>query len=213
MKETKKFFDNNRLNKGYTRSSNYIQSDTSLFRQRNQNVLPPLEVMSAYEELNPGTLENLLDMAKREQNHRHTIELLALEKRSRSLKNSRLFFVVFVAIISITSVIMALLTTIETLNIFLISAFSSLAVASVFTNKISEQIEQKFQPTKSDQVKFSTQEQHKKHEQDKGKSKEILNVQQDNIRKEGVRNESDKKIFHNNGNRRIIKRQVVRKKV
>ena len=73
MKERKKFFDNNRLNKGHKKLSNSSQSDANVVRKKYQHVLPPIDMLEHYEELNPGTLDKLLDMAEREQNHRHSI--------------------------------------------------------------------------------------------------------------------------------------------
>ena len=63
MKESKKFFDNNRLNKGYSRVVNFYQSDANLIRKKYKHVLPPIEMTEQYEELYPGTFEKLLDMA------------------------------------------------------------------------------------------------------------------------------------------------------
>lgn len=137
MKEVKRFFEHNRLNKGYSRSNNHIQTDQALFRKKYEHILPPIDILAEYEELTPGITEKLLDMAKREQNHRHSLELVVIERQNRSLKNSRLFFLIFVFLICFTAPILALFADITTVNIFLISAFASLAVTAVFVTNSS----------------------------------------------------------------------------
>jgi len=81
MKETKKFFDANGLNKGYSKAlfsktSNLAVSSSSQYK----HIMPPLDVMAAYEEISPGTIKKIIEMAQKEQNYRHSIELLNVEK-------------------------------------------------------------------------------------------------------------------------------------
>jgi len=64
MKESKNFFDNNRLNKGYSRVINFHQSDANLIRKKYRHVLPPIEMIEQYEELYPGTLQRVSEAGK-----------------------------------------------------------------------------------------------------------------------------------------------------
>ena len=105
MKERKKFFDNNRLNKGHKKLPNPVQSDANVVRKKYQHILPPIEMLEHYEELNPGTIDKLLDMAQKEQNHRHSIDLITIEKYNKATKLGRMFSLVFVALISVSSTI------------------------------------------------------------------------------------------------------------
>jgi uncharacterized membrane protein len=87
MKETKKFFDANGLNKGYSKAlfskpSNLAVSSSSQYK----HIMPPLDVMAAYEEISPGTIKKIIEMAQKEQNYRHSIELLNVEKYDRAVK-------------------------------------------------------------------------------------------------------------------------------
>lgn len=86
-REVKKFFYslNNDLNKGH---------DTLLNKRRSNNyslgldrLLPPIEVISAYEEIYPGTLEKALEIAQAEQHNRYNLLMKAsvMETRWRIL--------------------------------------------------------------------------------------------------------------------------------
>ncbi len=137
MKESKKFFDNNRLNKGHRRVSNSKQSDLNIIRKKYQHVLPPVEMLEHYEELNPGTLEKLLDMAEREQNHRHSIDLMAMEKHSKATQLGRMFALVFVAFISITSLMLVIAGSFIVASVFAFAAFACITIVSFLYSKNS----------------------------------------------------------------------------
>ena len=130
MKESKSFFDNNRLNKGYKKVSNIRQSDSNLIRKKYRHVLPPLDMMEEYEELNPGTFEKLLDMAEKEQNHRHSTDLLTIEKYNRATRLGRIFALIFVALVSITTLMLALVKSPISAAIFSASAFACITIVS-----------------------------------------------------------------------------------
>lgn len=132
MKERKKFFDNNRLNKGHKKLSNPVQSDVNVLRKKYQHILPPIEMLEHYEELNPGTLDKLLDMAQKEQNHRHSIDLITIEKYNKATNLGRIFSLIFVALISITSLMLAAVGSIFVAAIFAFSAFACITIASYF---------------------------------------------------------------------------------
>lgn len=93
MKESKKFFEDNRLNRGAAQGSkNKSDNDNGLYAKY-KHVLPPLDVLEQYEELHPGTVARLLDMAKKEQEHRHAMELRAFKKHHKAVKLGRLVLV------------------------------------------------------------------------------------------------------------------------
>lgn len=96
MKESKKFFEDNRLNRGFTQTSRNNKSDNdnhNALYAKYKHVLPPLDVLEQYEELHPGTVQKLLEMAKREQDHRHSMELRAFKKHHKAVKLGRLVLV------------------------------------------------------------------------------------------------------------------------
>lgn len=134
MKENKKFFDNNRLNKGYNKVVNFHQSDANLNRKKYRHVLPPIEIIEQYEELHPGTLLQLLDMAQGEQNHRHAMDLLEIEKHARAAKLGRMFALIFVAIISVVTLVFILIGSPLVASIFAISAFASITIISYISS-------------------------------------------------------------------------------
>ena len=79
-KTTKTFFNcNNRLNKGYDAEGVSIECDVNLLRKKFEQHLPPVDVISAYEEIYPGILEKLIELTTKEQQHRHLMEMKNLE--------------------------------------------------------------------------------------------------------------------------------------
>lgn len=135
MKESKSFFDNNRLNKGYGKVSNVKQSDSSFIRKKYRHVLPPLDMMEEYEELNPGTFERLFDMAEKEQNHRHSMDLLVIEKYNRATRLGRVFALVFIALISTTTLMLVIVKSSLSAAIFAVSAFACITIVSYLYSK------------------------------------------------------------------------------
>ena len=137
MKESKKFFENNNLNKGFIKSSYANKDDIDLHKKKYQHVLPPVDMIEYYEELYPGTLEKLLDMAEREQNHRHSMDLIVMEKYNRATKLGRIFSLVFVALVSFTSIALSAMHEIMFASIFAFSAFTSIVLVSYFYSRNS----------------------------------------------------------------------------
>jgi hypothetical protein len=135
MKESKKFFDNNRLNKGYSRVVNFHQSDANLIRKKYRHVLPPIEMIEQYEELYPGTLERLLDMAQLEQNHRHSRDLLEIEEQERATKLGKMFGLGLVAIISVGAIILVTLGSTLIGALFALCGFSCITIVSYLSSK------------------------------------------------------------------------------
>jgi uncharacterized membrane protein len=142
MKESKKFFDNNRLNKGYSRVINFYQSDANLIRKKYRHVLPPIEMIEQYEELYPGTLQRLLEMAQLEQNHRHSRELLEIEEQGRATKLGRMFGLGLVAIISLSAIILVTLGSTLIGVLFALCGFSCITIVSYLSSKANVKKEQ-----------------------------------------------------------------------
>ncbi len=109
MKETKNFFTkNNRLNKGYSKPLNSRELDNNFYRKKFQHILPPIDVMSEYENLHPGTLEKLINMAQKEQIHRHDLDLKNLKAYEKNAKISKICALVF-GIFLLSSIIFLML--------------------------------------------------------------------------------------------------------
>lgn len=130
MKETKKFFENNRLNRGYTKIANYNQNDMGYIRSKFQHILPPIDMMEEYEEMYPGTFAKLLDMVEREQNHRHSLDLVMQEKYSRANALGRYFALILTGLIAFTTLVLVLLGAEIAAAAFAIAAFSCVYLIS-----------------------------------------------------------------------------------
>ncbi|MBN8511569.1 MAG: DUF2335 domain-containing protein [Rickettsiales bacterium] len=138
MKESRKFFENNRLNKGYSRIVNFNRSDQGVIRRKYKSILPPIDLIEEYEELYPGTFEKILDMAQKEQNHMHSMDLLEMERHNRATKLGRLFSLLYVAIISVTTLILALNDNVPVAAMFATASFSVIVVVSYLYSKTSK---------------------------------------------------------------------------
>lgn len=131
MKETKNFFDTNRLNKGYSGVSISKQSDVQVSANRYRHILPDTDIMAEYEEMSPGTMKKILDMAKKEQEHRHSVDLLNIEKHAAAVKMGRLCSLIIVTIISITTIILAFSGYYITSSVFPVAAFAVIWTVSM----------------------------------------------------------------------------------
>lgn len=96
MKETKRFFNkNNRLNKGYAKTFSVNESDNNFYRKKFEHILPPIDLISEYENIYPGTLKELMNMAQKEQAHKHAIDLKNLKTQERIAKLTRICLLIF----------------------------------------------------------------------------------------------------------------------
>lgn len=138
MKENRKFFENNRLNKGYSRIVNFNRSDQGVIRRKYKSILPPIDLVEEYEELYPGTFEKILDMAQKEQNHRHSMDLLEMERHNRATKLGRLFSLLYVAIVSITTLILAFNDNAPVAAIFATASFAVIVIVSYLYSKTNK---------------------------------------------------------------------------
>lgn len=142
MKETKKFFDTNYLNKGYTKISTNkpARGKSGGSNHLYKHILPPMDIISEYEELSPGILEKIVAMAQKEQNHRHSIELHNTEKYTKASEMGRKSALILVAIIAVAVVILAFGGHYMVASILAISAFGAIGVASSSCKKLSNKI-------------------------------------------------------------------------
>ncbi|KJW04329.1 DUF2335 domain-containing protein [Rickettsia sp. R2] len=96
MKETKRFFNkNNRLNKGYAKTFSVNEPDNNFYRKKFEHILPPIDLISEYESIYPGTLQELMHMAQQEQAHKHAIDLKNLKIQARVAKLTRICLLIF----------------------------------------------------------------------------------------------------------------------
>jgi uncharacterized membrane protein len=136
MKEIKNFFGNdNKLNKGYTKLQNNSENDSSFYQKKFSHILPPIDLISEFENIHPGTLARLIDMAEKEQNHRHALELVGLDSQSRAMKMGRICALIFVGIICVATITLAILSYLIGALIFAGIAFASIALVSYRPNK------------------------------------------------------------------------------
>jgi uncharacterized membrane protein len=119
-KEVKNYYTDDKLNKGYAKSINKPRDSNP------DSPLPPIEVISAYEEIYPGTLEKILKIAEKEQERRFEVEKITASAHERSRRLGALFGVLSIAIISSAAVQISQ----KDLNTAII--FACIAFASIF---------------------------------------------------------------------------------
>ena len=136
MKEIKTFFANdNKLNKGYAKMHNSRESDSSFYSKKFEHILPPIDLITEYENINPGTLERIIDMAEKEQHHRHAIDLVNIEAYNKAKKLGKLFSIILVFIISFTTLFLAIFGSIVGSMVFCSAAFLSIGLSLIITTR------------------------------------------------------------------------------
>jgi uncharacterized membrane protein len=135
MKETKIFFDTNSLNKGYNNNNNTTslnkQSDVKIPNNKYKHLLPDVDIMAEYEEMSPGTINKIFDMAKIEQDHRHSIDLINIENHNKAIKMGRIFALALVLIIATATVILASSGYYIVSAIFSVASFATIGTVSI----------------------------------------------------------------------------------
>lgn len=92
MREVKSFFiEDNSLNKGYTTDRSLKGNKTSAYYKKLQQNLPPVDVITAYEELHPGTLAKLLEVVEKEQKHSQDREHIHHKMHKKATFVGRMF--------------------------------------------------------------------------------------------------------------------------
>ncbi|MFK7974211.1 MAG: DUF2335 domain-containing protein [Rickettsiaceae bacterium] len=130
MKESKNFFYNNRLNKGYAKVRHHRQTDLGILKKQYEHVLPPLEMMEEYEEQYPGTFDKLFNMAEKEQQHKHAIDLANMEQYKQANRLGKIFAIIVVVLIILGSVVLALSLSNMIITLFLFFSFTCVLSAS-----------------------------------------------------------------------------------
>ena len=136
MKETKKFFVNNRLNKGCSKSRNTKRSDISLIGKKYTHALPPIDMVQEYEELYPGTIEKLLSMSQKEQEHRHNTDLVHIEKYSQAMRSGRVFALIIFGMICLTTLYLASTDSYISASVLAGASFICLTVIATLCTKL-----------------------------------------------------------------------------
>ncbi len=101
MKESKKFFDkDNRLNKGHSpQGKSPKNSDKYYYRKKFETIMPPADIIQAYEDINEGAFERIMSMAENEQDHRHAMEHTNLQIYERSRRIGQFFALLTVIVL------------------------------------------------------------------------------------------------------------------
>lgn len=136
VKETKKFFENNRLNKGSRKYKNNKQTDSAIIRKKYSHILPPIDMLEQYEDVSPGTIDKLIKMAEKEQENRHQIDLKIIKSNDTAMFLGKIFAIIFSLFICTTTLMVALINDTISAAIFGASSFASIAVISYIHSKI-----------------------------------------------------------------------------
>ncbi|KAF8818800.1 hypothetical protein [Rickettsia endosymbiont of Cardiosporidium cionae] len=105
MKEEKKFFEYDRLNKGYAQSS-YNKPNKDLIKKQYINQLPPIDIIEQYEELTPGFCKKLLDMSYQDQLHKNNLELIRAQISNKFYNLAPIFGIFFTFLVTNINIIL-----------------------------------------------------------------------------------------------------------
>ncbi len=97
MKEVKKFFYKDSLNKGYAHV-NTPRKNSQFIKNKYKYTLPPADIISQYEDMFPGFTQKFVSIIEKEQEHRQKMELIHSKKLSFVFNIGRitsfLFFII-----------------------------------------------------------------------------------------------------------------------
>jgi uncharacterized membrane protein len=135
MKESKKFFDkDNRLNKGHSpQGKSPRNSDKYYYRKKFESIMPPADIIQAYEDINEGAFERIMSLAESEQEHRHAIEKTNLHIYERSRRIGQLFALFTVIVLCYTILQLTQNGYSQQGMIVAICGFGSIAVVSLLS--------------------------------------------------------------------------------
>ena len=124
MKERKNFFnDKNKLNKGYSKNIDQVDSYYDVLNES----LPKPEILAEYEALYPGSSERFLKIIEDEQRHRHNLDEKSLALEMQYKKFGQVSLVLIIAILSYASYAILLNEAVILSGIiFIITSFSTL---------------------------------------------------------------------------------------
>ena len=129
MIEKKSFFtENNQLNKGYKpERNNYKKPSVKVD-------LPDSSILAEYEGMQPGTITKMMEMTAKEQEHRHSVEVIQLQMQKTALRMGRLFTIFSVMAICYTSLTMVANNMQTEAMIFAAIGFLAITVAAVVSS-------------------------------------------------------------------------------
>jgi len=128
MKITKSYFnDENTLNKGYRESNDKDHKNYNASTD-NSEILS----LAAYEEISPGAMKRLLEIAEKEQAHQHDLEKINIKSNNRARYFGYFAGLVSILIISFFSFWLAALSTIVGI-IFIICSFGFMLASCVLS--------------------------------------------------------------------------------
>lgn len=148
MREVKSFFiEDNSLNKGYTHNNRLQEVQSSAYYQKLQQNLPPVDVIAAYEELYPGTLEKVLAAVEKEQKHSHDCDLIHNKFNIKAAFMGRMFG--FFSILTISYVTLSLARSDMLIGglIFAFVAFAGIFGVSLISARANKPKSFKMNPT------------------------------------------------------------------
>lgn len=130
MKEVKNFFDDEAsLNRGYSKREVYNKNITNKF----ESIFPSIDVVQAFEEMHPGSVEKITKLAVDEQKHRHAMEKATLAIYEKGRRFGQFFGVLSIAIISYATITLSKMGKDENALVFCISAFVAIFGVSLFS--------------------------------------------------------------------------------
>ncbi|MCC8417994.1 MAG: DUF2335 domain-containing protein [Rickettsia endosymbiont of Bryobia graminum] len=128
MRDNKSFFSsNNRLNKGYSKSTNQTESNNRFYSKKLGNILPPMDLMEEYESIYPGTIARMIAMAEKEQEHRHKKEKQNILAYAKNIRTARIYVILFLIISAISTGLLAR-ESVYVASIFAISLFLTISI-------------------------------------------------------------------------------------
>ncbi|MDX1917251.1 MAG: hypothetical protein SFT68_04630 [Rickettsiaceae bacterium] len=107
-KEVKKYYHEDKLNRGYKKhSDNNTDKEAQFEPSTNSDFLIPIEVMMRYEEFLPGSFEKILKLAHQEQEKKFQLEKIAIEANYKITRMSKLFGIFVLIFIGFTAISLA----------------------------------------------------------------------------------------------------------
>ena len=128
------FYKNNSVNKGYQAVESTSQDHTIDASNQKFPFLDPV-VLEVFESSHPGSMEKIIQMAEREQKHKHAYEISHLQSYARSRMFGQIISFIALLLISYVTMKMALegntnmaiiLSTLYFVSVFSVSLFSYL---------------------------------------------------------------------------------------
>jgi len=133
-KETKSFFaNNNRLNKGYGKSQNPRELSNVFYRKKFEHILPPIELLEEYENILPGTMDKVIKMAEKEQDHRHLIDIRNIEIQESTIKKSKIYALIFMGFVCVAVVFLTILGYFFTSCLLAILVFGTTGISAILS--------------------------------------------------------------------------------